>query len=411
MFFGRKITRLLFSMLCLLLLSCVEEFVPENTPSENQLLVVDALVTNEVKKQQVRLWKTANIGPEVEPVPETGAQVQIVENESNTFVLNEISPGVYESERAWGVQSKQTYRLHITRSNGRSYLSDNVTAPPSSIIEGVQAVVANDDQGERGMAILVSSNDPSQNSKFYRYEYTEAYKIIAPEWSPFEFDVINREYPNYEVGIKLNENNEEICYGSGRSKDILQFSTSSLTEDRVVDYPVRFIPQSSYTISHRYTIEVSQYVQTPDAYTFSEQLKEQEGGQSLLSTVQPGFLQGNVQSETDKNERVVGYFDVSTVDRQRIWVNYAELFPGEALPPYAVNCQVVLSPPLFSLGAHQMGVQTSPLIEAIDAHTITYVAENSEFNDIHEPPFYVVKSECGDCRLLGSEIKPDFWIE
>jgi hypothetical protein len=398
-------------MYSLLLLSCVEEFVPENTPIENQLLVVDALVTDEVKKQQVRLWKTANIGPKEEPVPETGAQVVIVENDSNTFVLNEIAPGVYESVRAWGVQSRQTYRLQITRSNGRSYLSDNVTAPPPSNIERVQAVAGKDDQGEPGMAILVSSNDPSQNSKFYRYEYTEAYKIIAPEWSAFEFDVINREYPTYEVGFKLNENNRETCYGSGRSTNILQFSTSALAEDRVVDYPLRFIPQSSYTIGHRYTIEVSQYVQTPDAYTFSEQLKEQEGGQSLLSTVQPGFLQGNVRSETDKNERVVGYFDVRTLERQRIWVNYAELFPGEALPPYAVNCQVVLSPPLYSLGAHQMGVQTSPLIEAIDAHTITYVAENTEFSDIHESPFYVVKAECGDCRLLGSEIKPDFWVD
>ncbi|PCE65869.1 DUF4249 domain-containing protein [Sediminicola luteus] len=392
--------------LCMVLLGCVEEFEPKTTFENENLLVVDALVTNQIKTQKINLWQTTNLGANQEPQPEIRAQIRVVENGSTTHAFHETSPGIYESDKEWGIRSQNSYRLHITRANGKTYVSEVVIAPSMSELETVEAVVASNAQGETGISILINSRSEAQNSHFYRFEYAESYKIIAPEWSPFEFDVINREKPNYEVGIKINQSNKRVCYGYDESSQILQFTTAHLTEDRIVDYEVRFIPQTNYIVSHRYTIEVSQYVQTPDSFSYFEQLKEQEAGQNLLSTVQPGFLQGNVRSEKDKNERVVGFFDVSTVSSKRIWVNYSDMFPNAPLPPYVINCIPNFSPRLIH---PQLG--TSPLIEALDEHLITYVSENEDY-PLHDPrPYLVVKVPCGDCSVLGTDKKPDFWIE
>lgn len=73
-----------------------------------------------------------------------------------------------------------------------------------------------------------------------------------------------------------------------------------------VNFPVRFISDQNYIISHRYSIFVKQYVQNFESYNFYRIMKEISGSSSVLSPRQPGILNGNIKCITS-DEKVIGF--------------------------------------------------------------------------------------------------------
>ncbi|NOQ92329.1 MAG: DUF4249 domain-containing protein, partial [Flavobacteriaceae bacterium] len=78
------------------------------------------------------------------------------------------------------------------------------------------------------------------------------------------------------------------------------------------------------------------------------------------------------------------------------------LFPGEPLPPYFIDCQLS-SVPLNTIAGF------SPLAEQLNAGYKYYSINESP--EMEEGPYYTVPAECGNCTALGSNIVPDFWEE
>lgn len=232
------------------------------------------------------------------------------------------------------------YKLNIKTREGKNYTSDEQLLTTETKIDNMTATVETVD-GQRGVQINVNSYDPANTSKYYRYEYTETYKIIAPMWYYQEANINvipgTPTTPEREVIVVTNRVKEvKTCYSSKTSDAILLNNTSTSSEDRV-HYPVRFISDQNYIISHRYTIMVKQYVQNLAAYTFYKTLRELSTSESILSPKQPGFFYGNMKSVENPNEKVIGFFEVSAVSSDRIYFNYKDLFPNDNLPPYYIE--------------------------------------------------------------------------
>src|SRR5690606_28802170 len=103
-----------------------------------------------------------------------------------------------------------------------------------------------------------------------------------------------------------------ICYSTQSSDKIIVATTSNLSEDRIDAFPVRFISAKDPIITNRYSINVIQYVQSLEAYTFYRTLGQMAGtGGNILSQNQPGFFSGNLSSDSDPDEKVIGFFEVS----------------------------------------------------------------------------------------------------
>ena len=82
---------------------------------------------------------------------------------------------------------QKAYTLSIFTTDGREYSSTPMTLPVASTsIDDMQAERLINNEGDEGVAIIVNSYDASGNSKFYRHDYVETYKIIAPLWSPYD---------------------------------------------------------------------------------------------------------------------------------------------------------------------------------------------------------------------------------
>ncbi|GAB5400205.1 MAG: hypothetical protein Aureis2KO_17900 [Aureisphaera sp.] len=386
----------------LLLQGCVEE-IDFNTATLESALVVEATLTNELKQQQIRLSRTYEFEEEG-PTAESGAIVSL-DTSNGAIVFEESSiPGLYTSTSEFAAQANIDYQLRIATSDGKSYTSTPTQMVAEIPIDNLYAERVTTDFGDDGVSIFVDSFDPTGSADYFRYEYEETYKIIAPLWNSTSMIEVTDPPCGVMLGIRKQE--ERICYNTVASTDVNLVSTSGLSESRVQRHLVRFLDEDNYIISHRYSILVRQYVQSLEAYTYFRLLDELSGSESLFSQNQPGFFEGNIRSETKAEEKVVGFFEVSSVSERRLYFNYVDFYPGEPLPPYPSGCTEFAPEPATLVP----GV-CGPLVIGIRRNELRYIRLNDMPNEAFPGPFFVVARACGDCTALGTNSVPDFWVD
>ncbi|MEP3210230.1 MAG: DUF4249 domain-containing protein [Maribacter sp.] len=424
--------------------NCIEPFDFEVRTAAD-VLVVEATITTADQRQTIYLSRAANLkdinvvalpiyNPLIPFVPpsdlrdngETNATVKIVDDQENEFTFSEQegNEGIYVSDISFGAMQDRSYQLQITTSNNESYESDFCSPIGSSMIQDIYAERIVNDFGEEGMAIYIDGSDTSNSSNYFRYTYEETYKIIAPNWTPLEFRILREKAELQADGSVLypavttvpRTNSEQVCYQTSSSNDITLVSTNALESSIAERALVRFISRDNPIISHRYSILVKQYLQSIDSYSYYQNLRNFTKSESVFSEVQPGFLQGNIRASTETN-MVIGYFEVASSAEKRLFFDYSDFFPGEELPPYffEFNCDRILSP---CLGDPNLDGPKPPppfgcpqsLVPRIKLGLVEYVGPNDNPLEC-EGPYYVTPTICGDCTILGSNIKPEFWVD
>lgn len=392
-------------ILTLLSSSCIQEIPFENESFESAL-VISATITNENKLQEIFISRTYRFEDDG-PNPERNANIVVFGN-GVEYNFGETDAGKYVSEFAFGAQPNVDYHLQITTAGGRIYNSTPTQLTATTQIDALYPVRETNDDGVNGMTMYIDSYDPSGNSKYYRYEYEETFKIVAPDYVEQDAIVINDVYPFCEVGLTKRSPDQKVCYRTEISNNINLTTTETLNEDRVSRFPVRFLSSEDYKISYRYSILVKQYVQSPEAYKYLETISSFSEEGSLFSQFQPGFITGNITSEGNTSEKVLGFFEVSSVDMRRIYFNYEDFYPNSLIPPYVISCQFV-APRLFA-PSHQE--KCGSLIRIVRIRSLVYLEDNN--GEIPHPwggPFLMIPPACGDCTVLGSHIPPEFWEE
>lgn len=388
------------SALLLLAVSCVDPFEPETITFESAL-VVEASITDQLEQQQILLSRTYEFeedGPDLE----SNATVRVSDDQGNSYDFMEISPGRYQSIASFQALPGRNYSLNISTSDGRTYSSLDSQLPSSVPIERVYAERIVNSDGVDGIGIFVDSFDPSGNAQNYRYTYEETFKVIAPFWRPDE--LIGDPDGGCGVLVVTKEREEETCFRTQISTDIIQINTNNLNEDRVSRFLVRFISSEDYIISHRYSILVRQLIQSESSFSYYQTLNDFTSSESLFSDTQVGFLNGNVFSDTDEAEKVLGYFDVVSMNEERIFFNYEDFYPGEDLPPYINPCNI--NAPELARGIPPQCI----LRGLVERNQVRYVEENANPQQ-GEGPYRVVPRVCGDCTAIGEIEVPEFWVE
>ncbi len=209
-------------LLCSVLLSsCTEPYILQTNTYE-EALVIEAIITNELKKQEIKISKTyrlEDLGPEIEH----GAKVSVSDNVGNTYEFTEQS-GTYISTVEFQAVPDREYQLNIKTKDNKTYRSikpEKLTAinPMQDLKATVETV-----EGKRGVQINVSSYDPNALSKYYRYVYEETYKVIAPQWVSDEAIITGPQTLN----IQPRTTEAKTCYGSKKSNTPLLYTTNKL---------------------------------------------------------------------------------------------------------------------------------------------------------------------------------------
>ena len=423
----------------LLTVCCTEEvdLGLESNAGVLDILVVEATITDELKHQRVGLSRMdtildTQIDSSFNPfVPsrdidrdlvnyERNAQVSVESTGGTRYDFNEVSPGIYESSEPFAAVEGQSYTLNIFTSDGKTYTSEPMAIEGFLDVDMMYAERMTNNDGVEGIGIFIDNGQASGSVNNLRFSYDETYKIVAPFWDESDFKLSNYDpcalpVPTYDLEIVPRETEQQVCYGNQVSNSIILAENNTVDGTGLNRYMIRFLNQDDFMISHRYSIEVTQMVTGSESFGFYEKLRNFSQSGNVFSQVQPGFIEGNISPANEEGDRVIGFFDVVSVSKERIFFDYMDFFPDRDLPPYVFNCLEQ-----STNESHRSYCDTGPsggggcpqsIIEQVNLGLIAYAGPNDI--DIGPCPseYVYVPRICGDCTLLGSNVKPDFWID
>lgn len=382
---------ILLTLLTILFSGCTETF-PLLTNTYEEIIVIEGTLTNELKNQEIKITKTSKFEDKGVQV-ETGAVVVVKDNQNNEYQFEQ-DGDVYKSLAPFQADAGKEYILEIKTKDGKIYQSAPQTLTTVNPIKSVVPSLVTNKDNETGVQINVNNNDPQRLSNYYRYEYEETYKIVAPRWSFLKIITTGPE----SVALIDNDPSTKTCYSTKKSTDIFLVNTNSLSEDRV-NFPLRFIEKDNFIIGHRYSILVKQYIESLDAYTFNKTLKDISSSSSVLSPKQPGLIPGNIKCINDSSTKAIGFFEIASYSEMRIFFNYGDFFPLEPVP-YFNPCDNVP----FKLCFRGDECTGESMIYNVENNLMTYITSGG-IN------YTLVDAVCGDCTSFSSNVKPSFWTE
>ncbi|SEC92428.1 protein of unknown function [Tenacibaculum sp. MAR_2009_124] len=386
---------------------CIEPIEFSSNTYENNL-VVRSILTNEFKKHSIELSRTIPIdSTQLDPV--RNAEVSIVDNNGTIYRFQEEENGVYTSSVNFAAEANKSYSLKIQTANGSSYTSTSEKLPPLSEIEEINtAIELNDESDTPDFVFRVNSITNTHEGNYYRYAYDETFKIKTNIWSPKKLEVVSDTSP-YEFRLvdKIPEiDGTGFCYVNKLSSSILLSETFSLDENKVTNIPVRRIPLDNYIIGIRYSVLIKQYVLNKNTYDFYSLLDKFSNPDNVFSQIQVGNVPSNISSDIDPdNDKVLGFFEVSSVHEKRIFVNRSEITNLAFINyPTPLSCTDRPNPLIEDRDG------SSPLLELLESG---WIYQSPPDIPIPPPgkPYALARKPCGDCRQFGEVSPPDFWIE
>lgn len=368
--------------------SCVEE-IPLESEGFEEAVVIEGTITNELQQHEIKLSRVYAIDS-TGPSSLSGADIRVIGN--SEFVFQESEPGIYVSKDSFAAQPGVDYELSILV-NGQEYRSQTAQLPGRSSIGQLDANRV-DYQGEDGVAITLNNQTSTGDANYFRYEFTETFKFTSNMFKSTDIII--------EDGLaKLvpKQKEEYTCYQTNNSQDIILANTNSFSEDSVNDLLINFIDSDHPKISNRYSLLVKQYVINREAYSYYQILEELSGSENIFSQSQPGYFEGNIENINNPDEKVIGFFNVSSVSTKRIYFNYEDFYDPDGIRPKFVSdasCEV-----------------TFPTIEVLkkqlENNGVRWYETPIPLPLDQERPVYVVPRRCVDCTVFGTNEKPEFW--
>lgn len=366
-------------LLAALLHACIETFYPDIAGQESTL-VVDGMVTDAMGPSLVRLSRTFSYDDHNHP-PETGAMVIILDGIGMPHYLEEREAGSYYTDTAsFRGEAGGRYQLQIILADGKTYQSDYVMlkkAPPVESFDVRYEQVETRDRDEviHGLQFYLNTSDPENETRYYRWEWTETWEFNVPMQAP-------------EMADRYH------CWKSHESSSILIANTKHLTADRVIDFPLHFVSTESNRLRILYSLLVRQYAISPAAYEFWKTHEDLEENAGTLFDPIPTRVAGNVYNITEAGETVLGYFEAAGVTTKRIFVAHDLIPENISIPTEFEFCKFLV-------------------LE--DPENLPYWLNSGwifvdEYYDMNKRMVRLTNyPKCYDCTLTGSNEKPDYW--
>lgn len=371
-----KLKILALLVLLLTLTDCVTEFIP-SVNEEIELVVVQGVLTDHGDPVTIKLSTSLPLDEINEVKPLAGCIVNITDDMGSSINLYETLPGTYLTN-IHGIVGR-TYTLHIKTGesgNNFSYESYPMKMKPVPQIDRLfyeKKIIAErvaNLEGVEECQIYLNTHDPENACKYYRWNYSETWKLR-----------LRADVPN------------QICWITNNSDNIFIGNTSSFSEDVINRLPVKYISRETDRLWTQYSILVNQYSLNEDEYSYWEKLQkvtEEIGG---LYDIIPSSIPGNLLCIEKPDERVLGYFSVSAVSSKRIYIK--EKFEG-IIDPYA-HCatDTLIGGPDYIEG---LGTSIWTLFDTPAA----------PFSSPRIRIFTETRG-CADCTVRGKTQKPEFW--
>lgn len=361
---------------------CIERF---ELPRANGLgsLVVDGSITDQNGPYVVRISNTKLLIGHSRPEPVVGALVMIEEEDGVSATLFETEPGLYQTNDGDILgQVGKRYRLSVRLSEGIEYQSPWERMLPTPEVDKIE-VGFRQKSGKSGAELYLSTEDPTGEISFFRWEVIETWKYKVPYASRLIYG---------QSQLKSLDDFHETCWLNQNSTAVMLATVSDQTKNAVVHHPLVFVSGDSARLNVRYSALIRQYAISGEEYAFWKGLKSTNEDVGGLFDKQPFQVVSNVKRIGDEDATIFGYFRVNSIKEKRIYLN-REDFPEDFLP--------------------QKTLSDCPLFDLSTATTETHnlFLDNGIYLFVYPDAFFTTQP-CGDCEAYGgTTLEPTFWEE
>ncbi len=389
------------------LYTCIDPYKPKIDDFQSYL-VVEASITDENTSYEVKLSKTMQY-PDSASEKINGATIFVTDNGGNQAYFTNTGDGVYKSDSTSfrGIIG-ETYILHITTPDGKSYESEPSTMLPVTNIDSLyyqkeQQYINNQSKLETGLQLYLDSRTDAGTNNYFKWEYSETWKFKLPNIKKYNYINDSTFAPVTDMKV--------FCWKQQKSTDIYVQYEPTGSSGIMTGVPLNFIGSDlSDRLTIEYSILVKQYSISEKEYHFWDNLKKvNESGGDIFGS-QPYPVLSNISNTDNPDENVLGYFSVSAVTQKRIFISFSELTKLN-LPYYHYPCKRYETKP----SDYAWGWSAPPTWDELYSGWINsgYVFIEPYMNPVtgELQTLVFAKPECSDCELTGTIKRPDFWID
>jgi hypothetical protein len=382
----------IYCLLFIFIFSCRDHYESPVKKPASGYLVVEGSINSGKGGTSIKLSRMNDLNQRT-IVYVKGAVVQVESDNNQVFPLTDNGNGVYSSAQLT-LDNTRKYRLRIKLTGNKEYASTFAQAKATPPIDSITWK-----QQNNGVQISVSTHDPKNETRYYRWEYQQTWEIRSwyqpalqykkiPLPIGFWYTVEYRDPINFRL-----DTTKYRCWQGNASSSILLGSTAKLSKD-VIQVPMIFIERRSIALSVLYSVQVKQFALSKEEYEFLDIMRKNTELTGSVFDPQPSQLKGNISCITDPAEPVIGYVGVSSLQEKRIFISNGEV-PGWNYNPDCFQVEVQnVSDSVFE--AMESGYEPTLAAQAFGRNNIL--------------SFFAAPAHCTDCTLMGgSNKKPDFW--
>lgn len=367
--------------------SCINPFYPDIESGDESQVVVGGGVASGEEVQTVNVSISSPIdNPRY--IPLLGCNVRIMDHEGHDFQMQDQGDGNYT-----------TVIDSSFLTPGRSFMVDIMTPGGDHLVSGFDTLYSSahlqdvyyqrediegntPEQVTKGIQFYADMEGEPGNSQYYRWDVTETWEYHA--MFPVEW------YYNGSVQhVFPPDSSRMFCWTTKKVPTIFTLTTTNLSEIRYNQFPLHYVNNMTERLVYGYSVLVEQHAMSAIAFRYWQQQQlnsVQEGG---LYEKQPISVKGNMRNLTHPGREVLGFFGVTTVESQRLFIDHVddlELFYTTYCDWYFLrNGLKEIKPPQYP------GYLLRN--ELTGGYTLNLLA-----------------NECVNCLLLGGiNVKPSFW--
>ncbi|MFT5885687.1 MAG: hypothetical protein ACI9IP_002148 [Arcticibacterium sp.] len=341
-----------FFAIAFLFLACVDTY-DVSIEGSRKYLIVEGSITNIFDEDQtIRIFETDDQSDFIstdftktifsknnEAVPVENASVEVIENGSVIYSLNEISPGFYEMPNGFLAQVGNEYQLKFSTTDGKAYASSTELMKPVPDVSNYE--IRFNPTGVKKTRLFniqtathdfyLDFNDPEDEVNFYSWSWTD-YEIqnvchTCKQGLYFPVDEVAGLPERCEINTSFNVNTsydykcQSLCWEIYDGDDITIFSDVFTNGQPQKNKLVAQVPAFQLNSC---LVTIQQKSLTPGAFRYLKLIEDQSVNSGSLADTPPAPIKSNVLNVDAKEELVLGYFTASAVKEVRHMLNRSD---------------------------------------------------------------------------------------
>lgn len=315
-------------IILLTLVGCQEPVQLETPSIDDKILTVDGFITTEVKNHIISLKSSSKFNNNDVSVfdPLTTADVEIVDDNGQSFPLENLFNGDYRTSRDFGAEEGISYSLRIEL-DGNVYQSAFETVPAAASItdiyaqrESIQSLTDGNIVENEVVSYYIDYRAPGQNS-FSIFDWVAIWEYYSP--------------------ARAN-GTPVVCYPVDAARGLTGITNNiGLSTLDLNDVPVAQL-NLNFKFDYLHNMEVILYTITEQAHTFHSKVLAQRDLSGSVFDASPIQIAGNVRSTSNPDLLVFGFFGAFNVSKRRIFTrgsdfDFVGIYP--CLPLGCTDCR------------------------------------------------------------------------